>query len=94
MSVRYFNLAINLKAFMSPYLDEIGNTMKTIEISRMSKVERLQTMEAIWDSLIHENSEIESPEWHRDILAARKKNIEEGKVEFRSIEELRSRRSR
>ena len=79
---------------MSPYLDGIGNTMNTIEITRMSKVERLQTMEAIWDSLIHENSEIESPEWHQDILAIRKKNIEEGKAEFRSIEELRSRQSR
>ena len=37
------------------------NTMNTIEISGMSTIERLQTMEAIWDSLIHENSEIESP---------------------------------
>jgi putative addiction module component (TIGR02574 family) len=70
------------------------NTMNTLEISRMSTIERLQTMEAIWDSLIHENSEIESPEWHRDILAARKLNIEEGKAEFISIEELRSKRSR
>jgi putative addiction module component (TIGR02574 family) len=65
--------------------------MNTIEITQMSKVERLQAMQALWDSLIHENSEIESPEWHQDILAARKKNIEEGKAEFRSIEELRSR---
>jgi putative addiction module component (TIGR02574 family) len=70
------------------------NTMNKIEISRMSKIERLQTMEAIWDSLIHENSEIESPEWHRGILAARKLNIEEGKAEFISIEELRSKHRR
>ncbi|MFA5924562.1 MAG: addiction module protein [Methylococcaceae bacterium] len=68
--------------------------MNKIEISRMSKIERLQTMEAIWDSLIHENSEIESPEWHRGILAARKLNIEEGKAEFISIEELRSKHRR
>ena len=68
--------------------------MNTIEIIRMSKVERLQTMEAIWDSLIHEDPEIESPEWHRDILAVRKKSVEEGKAEYRSIEELRSRPSR
>ena len=68
--------------------------MNTIEISRMSTIERLQTMEAIWDSLIHENSEIKSPDWHRDILAGRKLNIEEGKAEFISIEELRSKHSR
>ena len=48
------------------------------EISRMSKIERLQTMETIWDSLIHETPEIESPEWHRDILADRKEKIEGG----------------
>ena len=68
--------------------------MNKIEITGMSKIERLQTMEAIWDSLIHENSEIDSPEWHRDILAVRKKKMDEGKAEFRSIEELRSRQSR
>jgi putative addiction module component (TIGR02574 family) len=68
--------------------------MNTIEITRMSKAERLQTMEAIWDSLIHDNPEIESPEWHGGILAARKKAIEEGKAEFRSIEALRARPNR
>jgi len=77
---------------MNSDLEKIGNTMNTSEITRMSKIERLQTMEAIWDSLIHEKSEIESPEWHRDTLAGRKKNIEEGKAEFLSIEELRSMR--
>jgi len=65
--------------------------MNSTEITQMSKVERLQTMEAIWDSLIHDNSGIESPEWHQDILAARKKKIEEGTAQFRSIAELRSR---
>lgn len=68
--------------------------MNTIEITRMSKVEKLQTMAALWDSLVQEKSEIDSPEWHQDILAARKKNIEEVKAKFRSIEELRSRQSR
>nr|WP_143341622.1 addiction module protein [Crenothrix polyspora] len=47
--------------------------MNTLEITKMSKVERLQTMEAILDPLIHENTEVESPGWHEDVLAARKK---------------------
>jgi len=37
---------------------------------------------------------IESPEWHRDILTSRKKKIEEGKAEFRSVEQLRSKHDR
>ena len=68
--------------------------MTDIEISKMSKIERLQTMEAIWDSLIHEASEIESPEWHQDILSNRKGKIEEGKAEFISVDELKSKHGR
>jgi len=68
--------------------------MNAEEIKKMSKIERLQTMEAIWDSLIDEESEIESPGWHRDILEERKRKIENGQAEFISLEKLRaSRRS-
>jgi hypothetical protein len=64
--------------------------MTTLEISQMTQAEKLQTMEALWDSLIHETPEIQSPEWHQDILAVRKKSIEEDTAEFISIEELKS----
>ncbi len=64
--------------------------MNTIEITGMSRAEKLQAMEVLWDSLIHDDSEIESPAWHENILAARKLKIEEGKAEYLSIEELRS----
>lgn len=64
--------------------------MKTIEIKKMSIIERFQVMEALWDSLLYEESEIESPEWHQDILIERKKKIENGKSEFISLEELKA----
>jgi len=64
------------------------------EISNMTKVERLQTMEAIWDSLTHETTEIESPEWHEDTLQERRKKIEEGKAKFISIKELKAKHGR
>jgi putative addiction module component (TIGR02574 family) len=63
-----------------------GPEMDTQEIKKMSRIERLQAMEALWDSLIDEEFEIRSPEWHRDILEERKKKIETGKAEFISIE--------
>lgn len=66
--------------------------MNTQEIKKMSRIERLQAMEALWDSLIDEESEIESPEWHRDILEERKRKIGTGKAEFISLEELRASR--
>lgn len=66
--------------------------MNTQEIKKMSRIERLQAIEALWDSLIDEESEIESPEWHRDILEERKRKIEAGKAEFISLEKLRASR--
>ena len=64
--------------------------MNITEISKLSKLERLQTMEAIWDSLIQETVEIKSPGWHREILIGRKRKIEEGNTEFISLEELKT----
>jgi putative addiction module component (TIGR02574 family) len=66
--------------------------MNTIEIKNMSRIERLQAMEALWDSLVGGESEIESPEWHRDILKERKRKIENGQAEFISLEKLRASR--
>ena len=67
--------------------------MNTIEIKKMSTIERLQAMEALWDSLMDEESEIESPQWHRDIIEERKRKIENGKAEFISLEELKATRN-
>ncbi len=66
--------------------------MNIEEIKKMSRVERLQAMEALWDSLIDEESEIESPEWHRDVLEERRRKIQTGKAEFISLEKLRANR--
>ncbi len=66
--------------------------MNTPEIRKMSRIERLQAMEALWESLTCDESEIESPEWHRDILEERKRKIETGKAEFISLEKLRASR--
>jgi putative addiction module component (TIGR02574 family) len=68
--------------------------MDTREIKGMSRAERLQAMEALWDSLVAEEPEIESPDWHRDVLQERKRKIESGEAEFISLDKLRaSRRS-
>jgi hypothetical protein len=63
--------------------------MNTLEINKMSKIEMLQAMEALWDALINEEAEIESPEWHGDILEERKRKMEKGNAEFLSLEKLR-----
>jgi putative addiction module component (TIGR02574 family) len=66
--------------------------MNTLEIEKMSTIERLEAMEALWDSLLHDGSEIESPEWHSDVLEDRKRKIKNGKAEFISVEKLKASR--
>ena len=66
--------------------------MNMLEIKKMSTVKRLQTLEALWDSLLHDESEIGSPEWHNDVLEERKRKIKNGKAEFITLEELKANR--
>jgi len=57
--------------------------MNMADIKKMSTSERLQTMEALWDSLLYENGEIESPQWHETILEKRKENENQRSLRFR-----------
>ncbi|MCI5158467.1 MAG: cysteine methyltransferase [Candidatus Electrothrix sp. AUS1_2] len=62
--------------------------MNILKIKRMDIIQRIQLMEILWNSLLYDESDIKSPEWHKDILSDRKKKIEEGRAEFVSIKEL------
>ena len=66
--------------------------MNILEIEKMSTIERLQAMEALWNSFMKEESEIDSPGWHRDIIKERKRKIKNSKAEFISLDELRASR--
>ena len=39
-----------------------------IQIDKMSREEKLQTMEAIWFDLSKDDTGVESPIWHREVL--------------------------
>jgi hypothetical protein len=61
------------------------------EVSRLSKAERLQAMEWLWASLSKESKEIESPEWHGKVLAARKAKADSGEAQFLTVGQLKKR---
>ena len=63
----------------------------TSEIERMSVEERLQTIEILWRSISHSHDSLESPLWHREILASRRAKVDSGKGVFLSIADLRNR---
>jgi hypothetical protein len=63
--------------------------MNQVDFKKMSKIERLQAMKALWDSMLYEDGEIETPEWHEKILKERKSLIEDGKAKFIPLAQLK-----
>ncbi len=51
-----------------------------LPLDSMSVAEKVQLMEAIWASLRQTPSDIESPEWHREVLAERTRSLERGEA--------------
>lgn len=66
--------------------------MNVIDLKKMSTSERLQTMEELWESLLHENNAVKTPEWHEKILQERKDKIAQGSAAFISLAELKKSR--
>ena len=52
--------------------------VSTIQIEKMSREEKLQTMEAIWADLSKSGAEVESPAWHEDVLKETEARIAAG----------------
>lgn len=65
--------------------------MSIAEIEKMTIPERLRTMEALWDALCHDKTEPNSPQWHADVLADRRRKIDSGEAKFVSIDEAKRR---
>jgi len=51
-------------------------------IPKLSVEEKLQTMEALWQSLSSNPETVKSPAWHEKELRDRERNIESGKSKF------------
>jgi hypothetical protein len=61
------------------------------EVSRLSKRQQLQAMEWLWASLSKEPEAIESPRWHREVLAARKAKADPDEARFLTAAQLKKR---
>ena len=60
------------------------------ELPKLSVEEKLQTMEALWQSLSTDPAAIESPQWHGEVLAEREHKIESGEAKFVDWEEAKA----
>jgi putative addiction module component (TIGR02574 family) len=63
--------------------------MNIAEVKKLSAKERLEVMEVIWESLLNEPEELETPKWHKQILQERERRIERGEVRFIPLAELK-----
>src|SRR5438128_915328 len=57
-------------------------SVPSLPLSEMTVEEKLQTMEALWQSLSTDPAAIESPAWHGEELREREKKIESKEAEF------------
>jgi hypothetical protein len=53
-------------------------TSATMQLSRMSRQDKLLVMEAIWADLSADEAEVVSPKWHKDALRDTESNLAAG----------------
>jgi len=68
--------------------------MNISEIEKMSANEKLQAIEALWDSLLADDPFLSSPDWHKEILKGREEKLKNGSAEFISLNELKKRNTK
>jgi hypothetical protein len=68
-----------------------ANMIPTLPLTQMSVEEKIRTMENLWDSLLHEDSEIASPDWHAQLLVERETAIDRGEAGFEDWETAKER---
>ncbi len=53
-----------------------------LPIEQLSRAEKLQMMEALWDDLSRDESSLASPAWHEDALREAEKSLASGDACF------------
>ena len=62
-----------------------------IPLDSMTVAEKVRLLETVWDSLCSKTGDVQSPEWHREVLEARKRRLEEGQATVSSWDEAKAR---
>lgn len=61
-----------------------------LPLREMTRIEKLVAIDQIWDDLMKKPDEIPSPDWHKDVLSARKTRVKNGEAVFKEWEESKS----
>ena len=62
-----------------------------IPLDKMSRKEKIQAMESLWDDLCQHAKKVRSPEWHAAVLEQREESLRVGEAEFSEWDEAKKR---
>ena len=71
--------------------DHFLMTQVSLPLKKMSVPEKLDVIERVWASLRDQDEKLDSPAWHKEMLAERKKLHAEGKAKFSAWSEAKER---
>lgn len=54
----------------------------TLPLDRMTKADKLRAMEELWADLSRDESQVESPAWHGEVLRERAEAVKSGREQF------------
>ena len=60
-----------------------------LPLEKMTREEKLRIMEELWTDLSRENSQVESPGWHEDVLRQRAEAVKSDKESFIDWEDVK-----
>jgi len=60
-----------------------------LKAKKMSVQDEISAMESIWEDLCQNAGDIASPEWHKDVLKEREKNLKSGADSFLDWEDAK-----
>jgi len=58
----------------------------SLPLDKMTSLDKIAVIEKLWDDLCRDPETIPSPTWHKDVLEAREKEINQGRAKFTSID--------
>jgi hypothetical protein len=73
-------------------LEHTGPT--TLDVTRMTLKEKLRALETLWEDLSRRERDIPVPQWHKDLLDERERQVKAGKAKFLDWETAKARIAR
>ena len=61
-----------------------------VDLKAMSIPEKVELLQAVWEDLLQSESELQSPDWHGDVLRERDERVNSGREKFVDWEEVKA----